>query len=196
MTIDTALGITGIVLALALYYFDLKKKLDVLQHKLGEVLELNEGVLTKQQAHDLIDLYLDAVESHVALSFAHYAKNDLPKHYNSKNFDAMRLELERAYDQIVQKSIRKMVSSFLLRGHHTVDELIRNVSQEPVSLSLTSMIEAFSEARNVDTPLEDALPRVLRIARETNAAGKKLILEAVDKHYPSRSTQNNNKRLR
>lgn len=187
ITLDSFIGIGGIALAILLYYFDLKKKLEDMQGKLDNVLHRSEGILTKQQAHDLIDLYLDAVDSHIELAVSRYAINDLSKHYDAGNFDAIKNEFVRAYDQIVKKSIRKMVSSFQLRGNHRVDHLIQTISQEHVGDAMSSIVKIFVEARAANLLLQDVIPKVLLLSREINAVGKTLIAAEVDKHYPSRA---------
>lgn len=187
LTFDSYLGFVGIVLALLLYYFDLKKKLDHLSVKLDTVLIDREGVLTKEQAVDLVDLYLDAVDSHIELYLLRHARNDLPNLYRDRNFAAIGNEFERAYEHIVKRSLRKMISGFRLRGGQSVEDIISRISQQRIASSFSKVVDRLTEARQQETHLDAVIPEVLQTVRQINNAGKTLICAEIEKLYPKRA---------
>jgi hypothetical protein len=177
LTIDTFLGLAGLVTAFGLYFFDLRKKID-------ELLLRSEGVLTKIQAHQLTDLYLDAIQTHFTIAFNRYANNEFPRQYEQGDLASIMHEIQSAYKTIVIKSLRPMVASFRVRGNITFSELIADVSQISLTKAFEKVEEHLSISMSNRVPFDKCLVGISKILLRTGESGKDLIVDRIDRLYP------------
>ncbi len=176
-SLGTVASVFSLVLGVMIYWFDVRKKFD-------ELLRNQEGILSKAQADDLAHLYLNTVQARLSLALGHYARNDFPGHLERGEIDRIMAELERAYESVVQQSIKPMVTTFRLRGRHQFDDLVSRVSRKSVDDAFRSVRTLMTEAVERKRPLTEVLPRIEAVMTAVNKAGTTLILREIDRLYP------------
>ena len=81
LSVSSVVSIAGILVALVIYFLDLRKKINTL-------LEREMGVLTAVQAKALVDLYLKAVKHELDMQIIPFIRYDFPQCVEQTNYGA------------------------------------------------------------------------------------------------------------
>lgn len=180
---DTLLGVIGLILGLialiapfALYFLEIRKRID-------ELTRGQEGVLNREQAVHLTELYLDSIQSHLSKVISHYFGREFQNRLESRNLLLVQEDLQDAYRNVVTNSIRQMVSSFKLRGNVAYDEILSQVSEAEVDKAIKLMVSAFQEAVRDGLTTAEVEPRARAVLRVANKEGRRMIKERIAKIY-------------
>jgi len=152
------------------------------------LIERQEGTLSKEQAHDLTNIYLDAVECHLTLALYRYKNNDMPGHFKQGDVVTIMIELNHAYDAVVRRSLRPMVSSFRLRENHRFDELVGKVGRKRVGAALREIETLLRVAIAGSKVLDDVIPVMHQKIKSVNEVGKALIHREIERLYSRTET--------
>ncbi len=175
-SVDTAIGIVGLISTFGVWYFDIKKKLDQLVRE-------QEGILNKQQATDLLNVYLMLVTSHLQDAFQRYIEKSL--HQDLKKGSATKVlnELEDIYRGVVLNKIRPMVSNFRLRNGMLFGTFLNSATQEHVRQGFAQAEVLISAVDSGQETIEGALEKIRSAIRQANIKGGAIYKESIDKIY-------------
>ena len=157
--IGILLAVVGIGITVFFYVFDLRARLDKLadfqrhelnlfraEHaaQLGLLMKRQEGILTKAQATNLLELYLSAVQHQLNQALDRYEGHDFPEHFASGNLQVIMFHLNKLYTSVVRDSLRKNLSHFQLRGGSSFDELVTETGSAMVANGFESISAALA----------------------------------------------------
>lgn len=172
------LGIAGLIITLAIYYFDLTKKLD-------RIIQNQEGVMNRSQAQALTRLYLILVKSHLMEACNRYAKNSLKEDYESKNLEKIVRELHSIYTGVVEDKIRTMFSTFKLRDGRRFNEFAASVSRKNIENGFKTTEILFRDGMNQGKSLDTIFNILLQTIATISDQGSAMYMLSLDDIYRS-----------
>lgn len=146
--------------------------------RLMEIEHHQEGILTRSQALQLTNLYLDSVSTHLDLELIKFIRGSFPAKYKARQITPIMNEIVNAYDATVRKSIRPMVSQFVLRNGQTFYDLVTSINNEAIKQAFIDIeerlrvgLQAQQDIKVFVAAVKVVLTNVSDIARQRLIAG-------------------------
>ena len=155
---------------------------DEVMRRLTEIHEKQEGILSKIQAVQLTDLYLDSVAAHLANELTKLDHTMLKKNYDLGNNEIIHETLRNQYNLIVHHQIRPMLRPFLLRGHQTFEAFVSEVNSDEVNKVFLRIKRLLIGDPRVD--YASFMSKIYEMMGDTRIIGKQRMIEKIDILYP------------
>ena len=159
------------------FYDDIYGRLVLIEHH-------QEGVMTRDQALQLTNLYLDSVTTHLDLELQKFCEVSLPSKYKLKQTEKIMNELVNSYDATVRRSIRPMVSPFVLRSGQSFYDLISSINTDAIALGFREIETNLKQLISKKQDPQQYVDVVKRVLRSVSESGRLKILEKVESAYP------------